>query len=144
MADISFPFFGDGITGESEVTALPLYKEIAWDFQRNIPIMTNGNFKIVTGNEAIKTWCYKALVTKRFREQIYSWNYGSEFEKLIGSQYTPSLAKAECVRYVEECLLINPYIKGISEIEVSFYEGKLDIYCKIETVYGNSEVEVSL
>ena len=82
-------------------------------------------------------------MTKRFKEQIYSWNYGSEFETLIGSKYSPSLAKAECVRYIKECLLINPYIKGVSDIEVSFFDGKLDIYCKIETIYGSSGIEVS-
>ena len=81
-----FPFFGDTAVEESAADSLPLYTEVAWDFDRNIPIVEKGDFKIVTGNEAIKTWVYKAMKTERFRYPIYSWHFGSEVETMIGQK----------------------------------------------------------
>ncbi|MBR4934500.1 MAG: DUF2634 domain-containing protein [Anaerotignum sp.] len=135
-----FPFFGDTAVETSSADSLPLYKEVAWDFDRNIPIVEKGDFKIVTGNEAIKTWVFKAIRTERFRYPIYTWNFGSEVETLIGQSYTPNLTKAECIRCIKEALLINPYILSISNVEVSFDKGLLTFHGKLETVYGEMEV----
>lgn len=135
-----FPFFGDTQTEETE--SLPLYTEAAWDFANNIPIVEKGDFKIVTGNEAIKTWVYKTMKTERFRYLIYSWDFGSEISSLIGQSYTPNLTKAESIRYIKEALLINPYIKEVSNVEVSFSEGRLTITAKLTTEYGTEEVSV--
>ena len=137
-----FPFFGDAAAEVSSAEELPLYKEAAWDFVNNIPLLKNGEYEIVTENEAIKTWVYKAMKTERFRYLIYSWDFGTEIDALIGQSYTPNLTKAECIRYIEECILINPYIRAISQIEVSFTEGKLLIQCKLQTIYGETELEV--
>lgn len=134
-----FPFFGDSVAAEDE-KEMPLYKEVAWDFENNVPRLKNGNFDIVTGNEAIKTWCYKALKTERYRYIIYSRDYGNELEEMIGQSYSPNLTKAESIRYIEECLLINPYIKGVSNLEIGFDGGHLAISGKLETVYGEMEV----
>lgn len=139
MADI-FPFFGDVAIEETQ-TETPLYTEVAWDFERNCPIIEKGNFKIVTGNEAIKTWCYKSLYVNRYKYMIYSWNYGNELENLIGTSYTHTLAQAECMRYVEECLMINPYITGVSNIRSSFDKGLLTITCDLNTIYGDTTLE---
>lgn len=143
MSTSLFPFFGDTVTTETE-EEFPLYREVAWDFKNNIPVVEKGDFKIVTGKEAIKTWIYKTLKTERFRYEIYSWDYGCEIEELIGQNYTPNLAKAECVRYIKESLTINPYIKNISGVEVTFATGKLMIYAKLETVYGEMEVSADV
>lgn len=134
-----FPFFGDSVAATEE-SEMPLYKEVAWDFENNVPRLKDGEFYIVTGNEALKTWCYKALMTERYRYIIYSTDYGNELEEMIGQSYTPNLTKAESIRFIEECLLINPYIKGVSNLEVGFDGGRLTISGKLETVYGEMEV----
>ena len=139
-----FPFFGDV---EVKAAEKPLYTEIAWDYERNCPVVENGEFKIVTGNEAIKTWCYKSLQVNRYKYLIYSWNYGSELEHLIGLNYTMALAQSECIRCVEECLKINPYIIGVSNIVSKFNDGLLTITCDLNTIYGYtglSEVKISV
>lgn len=140
-----FPFFGD--VEVQQVKEKPLYTEIAWDYERNYPIVENGEFKIVTGNEAIKTWCYKSLQVNRYKYLIYSWNYASELEYLIGQPYTMALAQSECIRYVEECLKINPYILGVSNIVSKFKDGLLTVTCDLNTIYGSaelSEVKISV
>ena len=120
----------------------PLYKEVAWDFKRNIPIIENRDFKIVEGNEAIKVWVYKALLTPRYQYSIYTWNYGSELLSLIGKAYTPQLTKSEAKRYIEEALKINPYILEVNVLDTDFKDGVLSASIKIVTIYGESEVTI--
>ena len=134
-----FPFFGD--EGVEESTQYPVYSEVAWDFKNNRPVIENGNFKIVPENEAIKSWCYRTLQINRYSLEIYTWDYASELEKLIGTPYSESLARSECVRYVEECLMVNPYIIGLSNIEVDFKDGLLTVNCDLETIYGSDSLE---
>ena len=136
-----FPF----ISNDDEVkvdNSFPLYKEIAWDFKKNIPVIENGDFKIVEGNNAIKVWVYKALLTPRYNYSIYSWDYGSELLDLIGKAYTPSLTKSEAKRYIEEALLINPYILEVTVMDTDFKNDLLSADIKIVTIYGESEVTI--
>lgn len=120
----------------------PLYKEVAWDFKRNIPVIEKRDFKIVEGNEAIKVWVYKALLTPRYQYSIYTWNYGSELLSLIGKAYTPQLTKSEAKRYIEEALKINPYILEVNVLDTDFKDGILSASIKIVTIYGESEVTI--
>ena len=122
--------------------SFPLYREIAWDFKRDIPILENGDFKIVEGNEAIKVWVYKALLVPRYNYSIYTWNYGSELMDLIGKAYTPQLTKSEAKRYIEEALKINPYILDVNVINTDFKDSVLSANVKIVTIYGESEVTI--
>lgn len=123
-------------------TELPLYKEVKWDFEKNIPVFKNGSPVIVTGKEAVLVWAWKALHTPRFRHEIYSWDYGCEVESLIGQPFSEELKQAEAARYVRECLLINPYITDVSNVSVSFMDGTVNISCTIQTVYGEAELNV--
>ena len=120
----------------------PLYREVAWDFKKDIPILENRDFKIVEGNEAIKVWVYKALLVPRYQYSIYSWDYGSELLSLIGKAYTPQLTKAEAKRYIEEALKINPYILDVNVIDTDFRDSILSANVKITTIYGEGEVVI--
>lgn len=121
---------------------LPLYREAAWDFSLGKPIFRSGNPVYVTGTEAIKVWCWKALMTQRTRYEIYSWDFGSEVESLIGQNFTDDLKQSEAVRYVREAIEINPYIKDITRIDVSFHDGTLTIELAVDTIYGEVELHV--
>ena len=123
-------------------TKLELYKEVKWDYENNIPVFKNGSPVIVTGKEAVLVWVWKALHTPRFRYEIYTWDYGSEVESLIGQPFTEELKQSEAARYVKECLLINSYITGISDVSVSFADGSLSISCTVKTIYGDGDVIV--
>ena len=136
-----FPF----VTYKEDIVknnSFPLYREVAWDFKRDIPILENGDFKIVEGNEAIKVWVYKALLVPRYNYSIYSWNYGSELMDLIGKAYTSQLTKSEAKRYIEEALKINPYILDVNVIDTDFKDSVLSADVKITTIYGESEVVI--
>ena len=135
-----FPFISNNVEEVKVDNTFSMYKEVAWDFEANIPILENGDFKIIEGNEAIKVWIYKALLTPRYSYSIYSWDYGSELLDLIGKAYTPALTKEEAKRYIKEALLINPYILEVTIIDTSFSNGILSADIKITTIYGESEV----
>ena len=136
-----FPFISN--VNEVKVdNTFPMYREVAWDFKSNTPIIQNGDFKIIEGNEAIKVWVYKALLAPRYNYSIYSWDYGSELMDLVGKAYTSSLTKEEAKRYIKEALLINPYILEVNVIDTSFDNGVLSADIKIVTIYGESEVTI--
>ena len=129
-----FPFISN--TDDVKVdNTFPLYREVAWDFKNNIPILENGDFKIVEGNEAIKVWVYKALLTPRYNYSIYTWDYGSELLDLIGKAYTPSLTKEEAKRLIKEALEINPYILEVEITDIGFKDSLLSVTVKVKTIY---------
>lgn len=136
-----FPFISPPAELEAS-NEYPLYKEIAWDFEKNKPIIENGEFKIVEENEAIKVWVYLALLTNNKQYPIYSWDYGTEVKELMGKNYTKALIEAEAKRLIEECLLINPYILEVEVVNTSFVDSALTCDIKITTIYGDMEVNI--
>lgn len=121
---------------------LPLYKEIAWDFENNTPIIVNNEFLFVEGAEAIKVWIYKALLTERFKYEIYSWDYGSEINTLINKGFTKALITSEVERFISEALLINEYILRVNSVSVSLSSDTLSVDISINTIYGEVEMSV--
>ena len=123
-------------------TTETLYREVKWDFEKDAPVFKDGSPETVTGKDAVLVWAWKALHTPRFRHEIYTWNYGNETENLVGQPFSDELKQSEAVRYVRECLLVNPYISNVRNIAVSFANGTLAISCVINTVYGEVEINV--
>ena len=135
MASI-FPSFVEEVRAieQNKNNALPVAKDIAIDFSTGNPIIKNGDFVIVEKNEAIKVWCYYALKIAKGRFLAFTNNYGSELEeKIIGKQYN-SHTHSKVKRIVEDCLLVNPYIKNIDNIQVDF-DDRLTIEIELTTVY---------
>ena len=100
--------------------------------------------KIVTGKEAIKVWIWLALKTPRYRYYIYSWDYGQEFEDLIGQGYTDEYIETETQRMTEDRLLVNEHIDSITDYSMSNQNGTVTISFTANTMYGeipfNSEI----
>lgn len=142
MSSSIFPI----IQPETEKTAtesLPLCREIAWDYDNNVPIFSGGRPVEVTGAAAVKVWCWKALHTERFRHEIYSWDYGCEIGSLIGQAYTSEVKESEAARYVREALTVNPYVSAVKDISTSFSGEQLTVGCTVVTIYGE-EVSVNV
>ena len=134
-----FPFIQP--TEISEEKTMPIYKEIKWDYEKDIPVFKNKQPIIVSGIEAIKVWIWNALKTERKRYVIYTHNYGSDIEELIGQPYSDTVKSMECKRLIEECLIINPYITAVNGIDVQFENDRLIISFTAETIYGNVKME---
>lgn len=144
MNDFLYPFI-DQLSQEFEelqqqTIELPLYREIAWDFKKECPLVINNEFQVVTGNEAISVWIWHAIKTYRYAYSVYSWDFGSEIDSLLGQNYTRELTKAEVSRYIQEALLINPYILEVAKIQVSFDGDTLEVSVRVITIYEELEV----
>ena len=140
MASI-FPSFAEEVKAieQNQNNTLPVAKDIAIDFSTGEPIIKNGDFVVVEKNEAIKVWCYYALKIAKGRFLAFTRNYGSELEeKIIGKQYN-SDTYSKVKRIVEDCLLVNPYIKSIDNVQVEFND-RLTIEIELTTVYQKGVV----
>lgn len=139
----NFPFVGTHndyiVAGATELTTP---RDIAVDFETG-EILTDesGQVRIAEGVEAIKVWAYLAIKTQRDQHQIFTENYGSRHEELIGLEYTKELTESEAYRYIKECLMENPYILNVKNLGVYKKEDKLKINIDIETIYGTDNLK---
>lgn len=125
----------------SDGTKQTLFRETAWNFRENRPIWRGGEPVYVTGASAVLVWAWNALHTLRGMHDIYTRDYGLGIRELTGRAYTEQIRQSEAVRYVREALLTNPYITGVEAVSVSFEGSTLAISCKIQTVYGEVNVD---
>ena len=137
-----FPMISPPEDQGAQSQSLPLCKEVAWDFERDMPVFRGGEPVVVTEKEALKVWIWRALRCPRFKYEIYSWAYGSEFESLLGQAYSDSIKTAEAPRYLRDCLLVNPYITRVDDISVSFESAKLTVRGMAVTIYGGVKFHV--
>ncbi|HBF2215612.1 TPA: DUF2634 domain-containing protein [Clostridioides difficile] len=138
-----FPFIGvpeDYILPKTE--ELPIFREVAWDFEKDEPILEKGDFKIIEKKEALKVWIYKCIKTNRYEHEIYSWGYGTELSELIGQKYSKGLTESEASRYIKEALLVNQYILDVNIKDTKFTDDLLSVNIEISTIYGEVEVNV--
>lgn len=136
-----FPFITvDNI--DSTTNTLSPYCEFEWDFVNNEPIINNGDFVIIEGLEALKVWVYKALLVPRFNYDIYTWDYGSEVESLIGKAYTQNLTQSEVDRYIKEALSTHEYILDVETSDIYFDNNTLHATINLDTVYGGDTLNV--
>ena len=138
-----FPFIGvpeDYILPKTE--ELPISCEVAWDFEKDEPILEKGDFKIIEKKEALKVWIYKCIKTNRYEHEIYSLEYGTELSELIGQKYTKGLTESEASRFIKEALLINPYILEVNVKSANFNRDILSANVKVSTIYGEVEINV--
>ncbi|AGX43946.1 DUF2634 domain-containing protein [Clostridium saccharobutylicum] len=125
-------------------TDLPIYRDYAWDFDNDDYIIQDAELVIIEEDEALKVWIYKALKTPRFRYLAYSLYYGNEFETLISQNYDSDIVNIELKALIEQCLLVNPYIKSIDTVNIEFDDAKLTGTIYLTTIYGSIEQEVNV
>lgn len=124
----------------SAAATLPEYREYAYDFDTHQFVFKDGKPVIVTRNEALKIWIRKALLTERYRYRAYFDDYGVELEQFIGTRANDGQTRDEIYRYIEEGLLVNPYIESIQSISVEQNQKKLSMTVQVTTVYGSLTV----
>lgn len=143
MSNELYPFILSD--SKKEASELEIFKEIAWDFRRDKPIIDENTkeYKIVEKDEALKAWIYKAIKIARYRYQIFTSDYGTELEELIGNKYTKGYTESEAIRFIREALMVNEYIRNVNIIDASFENDKLTVNINVDTVYSEG-VELSV
>lgn len=136
----NYPFIPSTLTQEIQKDVqneLPVFKELAFDFEKCELKKFGDNYYYVEKNEALKIWIWKALKIDRFGYLAYSYDYGHELNNLVGNIYRGEILKAELKRYIEEALLCNPYILSISDWQISQEGSTIKALFNVNTVYGS-------
>jgi hypothetical protein len=136
----NFAFIHSTLTEQTQIQTtvdLPVFKELALNFNTGQLEMRGGQYYYVEKNEALKVWIWKALHSSRFAYLAYSTNYGNEINTLIGRYLAKQLLYSELKRMIEEALLCNPYITSLTNFEVE--QKGATVYCTFEvnTIYGS-------
>ncbi|TGE37636.1 DUF2634 domain-containing protein [Desulfosporosinus fructosivorans] len=92
----------------------------------------------IDGLEAVMQASYKILLTPRFRHLIYSANYGSELEKLIGSN--PVFVQSEITRMIREALTQDDRISAIENVQTTVLGDSLAVKFTVISSYGSFDM----
>ena len=99
---------------------------------------TGRQYKLDEVNSWVE-WCVKALSTPRYKHLIYSDNYGSELQTLIGKSYPHEFAESEIKRMVKECLMADSRTAAVDSFQFEWIEDGVMFTCRIENVRGESK-----
>lgn len=123
--------------------ALPMMREVKFDFDRGVPVFDRGQPVIVEGSEAVEVWVWHALRAERYRYEHESWRYGCENYRLRGRTYQQGTIEAEAKRYITEALLVCPYITSAEVTEMEPVEDTLHYTVRYTDIYhGGGKVNV--
>ena len=62
------------------------------------------------------------------------------YSQVDGQPYSEAVKSIEAGRYIEDSLLINPYITAVKDIETVFENERLTISFSVQTIYGSIEM----
>ena len=129
---------------ESTTTSKSIPREYKYNFNERKIALINGSPQWVEGLEAIKIWIYKTLLTQRGYYMAYTFNYGQDYEDLIGSGLSVAALKSEVKRMTEEALLDNECILKLENFDAVISKDKIQISFIAVTTYGNVTMEVNV
>ena len=136
----NYAFIPATLTEQTEVNTeveLPIFRELAFDFETGQLKTRGGQYYYVDKNEAVKVWIYKALFASRYTYLAYSTNYGNEIYTLIGRYLEKKLLYSELKRMLEEALLVNPYITSLTDFDITQEGAKVVCNFSVNTIYGS-------
>lgn len=135
-----FPFIDPEVLEVDEETTLPTFREYAYDFENNRLLLRDGQTYLVEGNEALRIWIFKALTTERYRYTAYDSDFGSEIHTLIGGPLSSDITTSELKRFIIEALMVNPYIKELSNFHFTRSGSGVTAEFDCATVYGEDKI----
>lgn len=94
------------------------------------------------GLEAMRQTVQNILQTERYDFQIYSTNYGVEFNDLVGAD--PDYIKAALPARIEEALSVDDRILSVDDFTFEFSGDKAVVTCNVQTVYGTVNTGVQI
>ncbi|WP_106766823.1 DUF2634 domain-containing protein [Paenibacillus faecalis] len=94
----------------------------------------------VDEKEAWVIWCEKAIRTPRYRHLIYSRDYGSELEELIGSDDDHALLESEIRRMVTETLMADARTESVDQFLFTWEGEACRFSCQITSVRDETEM----
>lgn len=97
----------------------------------------------VDGVEAVKQAAMVMLLSERFDTLIFDPQFGSELDDIIGYEdVTQEFRDAEIRRAIPDALMRDGRILGVDSIEASYSDDNAHIRVWLNTVYGETDLEV--
>lgn len=134
-----FPFTSD--IEEPKKEQLPIFREMAYDYEHNRLLRRNGKTYQVERDEALKIWIWKALKTKRFVWTAYSRSYGTEIENVLGSCRDRSILESEIRRHITETLMVCPYLQQLTDFSFAYEGARIGVSFTVISIYGRFTYE---
>ncbi len=98
---------------------------------------------IVDGIEAVQQAILKALLTPRFKCQIYDNQYGSEIrDAIIADDATPEYIKTVIPGFVKDALKPDSRILDVNDFSFEFSGDEAYISFTANTIFGETKIEV--
>jgi len=94
---------------------------------------------MIDGLEAVKQAVFLILQTERYRYLIYSADYGSELEGLIGRD--PLFVRSELKRRIREALLQDDRIEDVTNFDIQINGDSALVRFTVVTIFGDFEAE---
>lgn len=94
------------------------------------------------GLEAMQQAIKLALGTQRYRHEIFSWDYGSELNAVLGQDY--QLAQSEAKRYITEALAQDERITDVNGFEFKKNGRTMTVSFTVSTIFGEIEQETEV
>lgn len=91
--------------------------------------------QMIDGLEAVKQAVFVILETQRFEYLIYSFNFGSELQGIIGK--SPLFVQSEIRRLIREALLQDDRITDVRDIMIQINGESMLVEFTIVSVFGN-------
>ena len=127
------PISGNNITGNIVIEKQP-------SLSYKLKIEKERIERTIDGLEAVKQTVYKTLMTRRYKYEIYDFNYGVELDDLIGK--SKEFVKAELPRRIEDALIIDDRIDEVTDFEFTdINKTTLAVSFKVKTNIGAVSVE---
>lgn len=92
--------------------------------------------------EAVRQAVEVIVNVERFRWQIYSPNFGTDFTGLLGNE--PGFVASELQRRLSDAFLPDSRILGISDFAYEFENGVLTAAVTVNTVFGSVKASVEV
>lgn len=93
---------------------------------------------VIDGLEAVAQAALLALQTERYRYLIYSWQYGSELQTLLGKD--DDYVFSEAKRMIADALRNDSRIKAVRDFTV---KNKV-LFFTLETIFGSKQMETEV
>lgn len=135
--------FTDAFINPSNTTTaeeIPLAIEFAIDFETGEPIINpeTNDLVVLTGKEALRVWIWKALKTEANKYRGYTYRYGQNLWKEIGTVYSRTVKAQMIYSEIEDTLMVNPRIKRVYNFNITVEDNGYRVYCSfsVDSVYG--------
>src|SRR5690606_10014182 len=118
---------------------IPITEEIQPSLTFGIDFEKGRIIGMIDGLEAVKQAVFIILQTERYRYLIFSPDFGSELQGLIGRD--PLFVQSELKRRIREALMQDDRIEDVTNFNIQFNGDSALVRFTVVSIFGNFEAE---